>query len=215
MLQGHPWEALRLCCLFLPLHYVSLYRSHMQVWASYEWLQQGHLHFSPCVSKMFFFCSDMNGAWYNPRDMAQCSQGCMLLRLMVHAKSLLLVREMVHRFRSYGLFWWELESETDVKSHESILTLQTPGQLANWLAWTPGHMLHSSMQAIPPTTKHSLEQCFPEPSVMTEIDAFHDMWPLSRWSVSTNEEMNKSNELNMNSNCYMWQLVAPSGTVQN
>lgn len=50
---------------------------------------------------------------------------------------------------------------------------------------------------------------------MAEIDAFHDMRPLSRWSVSTNEEMNKSNGLNMNSNCYMWQLVAPSGTVQN
>lgn len=33
--------------------------------------------------------------------------------------------------------------------------------------------------------------------------------------MSTNEEMNKSNGLNMNSNCYMWQLVAPSGTVQN
>lgn len=67
----------------------------------------------------------------------------------------------------------------DVKSHVTILMLQTPRQLVNWSAWTRGHVPQSSVQAISPNTKQGLEQCFPEPFVMLEMDPSM-MCPLSR-----------------------------------
>lgn len=146
MLQGHPWEALRLCCLLLPLHYFSLHSTEATRRCGppmSDCSKDTYISVLVCLRCFSFVMTWMvlgtiPGLWHYVLRAAPPNGPCLLL-----------VREMVHRFRSYGLFWWELESETDVKPHESILTLQTPGQLANWLAWTPGHMLHSSMQAIP------------------------------------------------------------------
>lgn len=102
------------------------------------------------------------GPWHNLLWAARCSTHLFLLRACF----------MTGRCRTdsdHTVYFGENQNqEIDVKPHVSILTLQTPRQVANWLAWPTEHMLHSSRHTVP-DTEHSLDQCCLEPSVMMEM----------------------------------------------